>query len=151
MAVEKILLPFDISDYSLDASNEAIELAKFYGASIAFIHIVEPDPSGSDIVYDSEAANEQVEEEITEAANKWFGQVAERCTKEKVTYNMEVLFDRDSVINTITDYAKIMSADLIVIGHSTAHGFGRRLKGDVAKGVIDHASAPCSLLIVKRQ
>jgi nucleotide-binding universal stress UspA family protein len=150
MAIEKILVPFDISEYSLDASNEAIELAKSFGASITFIHIVEPDPH-SDSLYDWQAADRQVEDEIRETANKWFSQVAEICTKKKVTNNMEVLFDRVSVIETIADYAKKMNADLIVIGHSTVHGFGRRLKGDVAKGVIDHAHAPCSVLVVKRQ
>jgi len=77
--------------------------------------------------------------------------VAEITTKKKVANNMEVLFDRGSVTETIADYAKNMNADLIVIGHSSIHGFGRRLKGDVAKGIVDRAYAPCSILIVKRQ
>jgi nucleotide-binding universal stress UspA family protein len=49
------------------------------------------------------------------------------------------------------DYSKEMNADLVVIGHSSAHGIGRWLKGDVAKGVIEHAHPPCSVLVVKRQ
>ena len=44
MVIKKILVPFDISEQSLEASNQAIELAKPFGASITFIHIVEPDP-----------------------------------------------------------------------------------------------------------
>jgi nucleotide-binding universal stress UspA family protein len=150
MVIKRILVPFDISEYSLDASKEAIELAESFGASVTFIHIVEPEPS-SDLLYDWQAADRQVEDEIRETANKWFSQVAEICTKKKVTNNMEVLFGRVSVIETIADYAKNMVADLIVIGHSSVHGFGRRLKGDVAKGVIDHAHVPCSVLVVKRQ
>ena len=150
MVIKRILVPFDISEYSLDASNQAIELAESFGASITFIHIVEPGPS-SDMLYDWQAADRQVEDEIRETANKWFSQVAEICTKKKVTNNMEILFGRVSVIETIADYAKNIVADLIVIGHSSAHGFGRRLKGDVAKGVIDHAHPPCSVLVVKRQ
>jgi nucleotide-binding universal stress UspA family protein len=150
MVIKKILVPFDISEYSLDASKEAIELAELFGSSITFIHIVEPEPS-SDLLYDWQAADRQVEDEIRETANKWFSQVAEICTKKKVTNNIEVLFNRGSVTETIADYAKNMGADLIVIGHSSIHGFGRRLKGDVAKGVIDHARAPCSVLVVKRQ
>jgi nucleotide-binding universal stress UspA family protein len=35
--VNRILVPFDISQYSLDASNEAIELAKSFGIRITFI------------------------------------------------------------------------------------------------------------------
>ena len=54
MVIKRILVPFDISQYSLDASNEAIELAELYGASITFIHIVEPKPSG-DLLYDWQA------------------------------------------------------------------------------------------------
>ena len=103
------------------------------------------------MLYDWQAADRQVEDEIRETAIKWFSQVAEICNKKKVTNNMEVLFGRVSVIETIAYYAKNMVADLIVIGHSSVHGFGRRLKGDVAKGVIDHAHVPCSVLVVKRQ
>jgi nucleotide-binding universal stress UspA family protein len=44
MATKRILVPFDISEYSLDASNEAIELARLFGVSITFIHIVQPEP-----------------------------------------------------------------------------------------------------------
>jgi nucleotide-binding universal stress UspA family protein len=150
MVIKKILVPFDISEYSLDASKEAIELAQSLGANITFIHIVEPKPY-SDLLYDSQAADSRVEDEIRETANKWFSQVAEITTKKKVANNMEVLFDRGAVTETIADYARNMNADLIVIGHSSIHGVGRRLKGDVAKGVLDRAYAPRSILIVKRQ
>ena len=150
MVTERILVPFDISKYSLDAANEAIELAELFGASITFIHIVEPEPY-SDLAYDSQTADAKVEEEIREIANKWYSQVAESCTQKKVTNKMEVLFNRGAVAETIAEYAKNMDANLVVIGHSSVHGFGRRLKGDVAKGVIDHVHAPCSVLVVKRQ
>lgn len=71
MVPERILVPFDISEYSFDAANQAIELAKAFGASITFIHIVESEPY-SDLVYDSQRADGRVEEEIRESANKWF-------------------------------------------------------------------------------
>jgi nucleotide-binding universal stress UspA family protein len=64
---------------------------------------------------------------------------------------MKIPFDRGSTIETIIDYAKNMGADLIVIGHSSVHGFGRWLKGDIAKGVMNHAHPPCLILVVKRQ
>ena len=64
MVVKKILVPFDISEYSLDASNEAIQLAEPLGASITFIHIVEPEPY-FDKVYDLPQAELEVKDEIT--------------------------------------------------------------------------------------
>jgi nucleotide-binding universal stress UspA family protein len=148
--INKILVPFDKSKYSLAAANEAIELAKLSEESITFIHVVEPEPY-NDELYDSSPADSQVEDEIRETANRWFSQIAEICAKKKVPSKMEVLFERNSVVQTIADYAKNMGADLIVVGHGTAHGFGRLLKGDVAKGIMDHAHAPCSVLVVKRQ
>ena len=39
MVPERILVPFDISEYSPNAANQAIELAEAIGASITFIHI----------------------------------------------------------------------------------------------------------------
>ncbi len=62
---------------------------------------------------------------------------------------MEILFDRDSTTETIVHYAKNIGADLIVIGHTSTRGFGRWLKGDAAKGVVDHAHPPCSVLVIK--
>jgi nucleotide-binding universal stress UspA family protein len=150
MVSRRILVPFDISQYSLDASNEAIEIAQSVGGSITFIHIVEPEPY-YDIVYELPQAEREVKDEITTKVNGWFSQVAEKCNSKDVLCTMEILFDRGSTIETIVDYAKNMGADLIVIGHSSVHGFGRWLKGDVAKGVIDHVSPPCSVLVVKRQ
>ena len=35
MVIKKILMPFDISEYSLDASKEVIELAESLGAASA--------------------------------------------------------------------------------------------------------------------
>ena len=149
--VKRILVPFDISQYSLDASNEAIELAKVFGGrSITFIHIVESEPY-YDIVYDLSQAEREVKDEINTKVNEWFSQIAEKCSSKNVRYTMEILFDKGSTIETIVDYAKEMNADLVVIGHSSAHGIGRWLKGDVAKGVIEHAHPPCSVLVVKRQ
>lgn len=150
MVIERILVPFDISDYSLDSSKEAIELAKLSGANINFIHIVDPEPY-NDMVYDSPAADNVVEDEMRENTNKWFSKVAELCSQNKVPNKMEILFERGSVTETIINYAKNMSADLIVIGHSSVHGFGRHMKGDVAKEVIEKSHAPCSILVVKRQ
>jgi nucleotide-binding universal stress UspA family protein len=148
--VKRILVPFDISQYSLDASNEAIELAKVFGGSITFIHIVEPEPY-IDKVYDLPQSEREAKDEITAKVNGWFSQVAEKCDSKNVLYRMEILFDRGSTIETIVDYAKNMDADLIVLGHSSVHGFGRWLKGDVAKGIIEHIPPPCSVLVVKRQ
>ena len=148
--VNRILVPFDISQYSLDASNEAIELAKLFGVSITFIHVVESEPY-YDIVYESLPAEREVKDEITAKVNQWFSQIEEKCNSKNIRYSMEMFFDRDSIIKTIVDYARDMDADLIVIGHSTTHGFGRWLKGDVAKGVIEHVPPPFSVLVVKRQ
>lgn len=148
--INKILVPFDKSKYSLTAANEAIEPAKLSEGSITFIHVVEPEPY-HDELYVSSPADRQVEDEIRETANKWFFQIAEICAKKKVPSKMEVMFERNSVVQTIADYAKNMGADLILVGHSTVHGFGRLLKGDVAKGIMDHAHASCSVLVVKRQ
>jgi nucleotide-binding universal stress UspA family protein len=150
MSIKRILVPFDISDHSFEASNEAIEYAKSSGASINFIHIVDPKPY-NDLVYDSPQADAMVEDEMKETTNKWFSKVADKCAQNKVPNKMEILFERGSVVETIINYANNMNADLIVIWHSSAHGFGRHFKADVAKEIIDKAIPPCSIMVVKRQ
>jgi nucleotide-binding universal stress UspA family protein len=142
--IKKILVPFDLSDYSLSAANEAIELASSTNGNATFIHIVEPEPY-HEIMYDSPAADRAVEGEISEAASKWFSTIQDECEKRHIKSDMQVLFNRDSISKTIVSYAKDMGADIIVIGHSNEHHFSRWLSENVAKGVIDHA--PCSVLV----
>ena len=86
-----------MSNYSLAAANEAIELAKLSEGSITFIHVVGPEPY-KDELYDSSPADRQVEDEIRETANKWFSQVAEICAKKKVPSKMEVMLERNLII-----------------------------------------------------
>lgn len=56
---------------------------------------------------------------------EWFFPVAEKISSKKINCIMEVLFERVSTTETIVDYAKDIGADLIVIGHSSIHGFER--------------------------
>ena len=86
-----------MSNYSLAAANEAIELAKLSEGSTTFIHVVGPEPY-NDELYDSSPADRQVEDEIRETANKWFSQVAEICAKKKVPSKMEVMLERNLII-----------------------------------------------------
>ncbi len=72
-----------------------------------FIHVVEPEPY-YDIVYESLPAEREIKDEITAKVNGWFSQVAEKCNSKNVLHTMDILFDRDSTVETIVHYAKNM-------------------------------------------
>lgn len=141
----RIVVPFDISDYSKMAAHEAIRIAKSLDGSAIFIHIVEPDPYHG-MLYTSPSPDVVVENEIDAIANKWFAEIIAKSQDPAVQTEMHLIYDSDSVSQTIIEYAKKVNADLIVIGHHHyTHGFGKWMGPHIAKDLIDNA--PCSVLV----
>lgn len=122
-------------------------MAKIADAKITFIHVVEKHPYHN-ILYGSVAAEQKVKEEIKAAVQKWFAQIKDMCTERGMPLKLEILFDRNSIAESIISYSKEDQIDLIVVGHRGAHGFEKLLMGSVTKGVID--CSPCSVLVVKK-
>lgn len=148
MVGPRIVVPFDISDYSRAAAKEAIWLAKSLGGTTIFIHIVESEPY-HDPIYDAPAADRLIEDEIAEIARNWYSEFEQECEKKNVPTEMHLLFHRESVGQTIASYSKNVNASLIVIGHHSTHGFGKWLEENVSKNLIDHA--PCSVLVTVKE
>lgn len=143
----RIIVPFDISEYSRLAAEEAISLAQPLKGSIVFVHIVESEPS-HELMYTSVSADREVEDEIAETARKWYSQFDLQCHERDIPAEMHLIFHKDSVSRTISDYAKKISANLIVMGHHHVHGFGKWLEEAVSKDIMDHA--PCSVVVAIR-
>ncbi len=59
----------------------------------------------------------------------------------------EVLESRDSVVQSLSEYAANEKADLLVIGTRGLGGFKKMLLGSVSSGVVQRV--PCSVLVVR--
>ena len=144
----RIIVPFDISEYSRAAAKEAIALAQPLNGSVDFIHIVEEEPA-HEIMYTSVSADKLVENEIAETAREWYSPFAHECHEKHIPAELHIIFHKDSVTHTISDYARKLNADLIVIGHHHIHGFGKWTEEAVSRDILDHA--PCPVLVAIRK
>jgi nucleotide-binding universal stress UspA family protein len=148
--IKKILVAVDGSKPSLNAGNEAIDVAKKQAELIALYVIP------SDIRY---GHTEDVETSgiprplkgivmtAMQGGQKYVDEVKQKAIESKVSVGTDVVFSTNSVVKTIVEYAEEKKIDLIVIGSKGMSGLKRMLLGSVASGVVTYAD--CPVLVVK--
>lgn len=143
MEVRIILALIDFSKPSLAVEDAAIGIAKSKDAKIYFLHVEPPDPD-----FVGYAAGPETERNWI--AKKWrddhahLQSIGRRARKEGV--DAVALQIQGATVQSITDEAKRLAADLVVMG-SRRHGFVYRLfHGDAVKELVD--SLACPMLIM---
>ena len=135
---ENILLSTDGSKYSAISSNKAIELAKSYGSNLTAVSIVDV----TDEFYTE--APDAVEELIRKAK-----QYVEDIQKRANGLSINTLVQEGETYEVITDLARELMSNVIVMGSHGRTGVKRFLIGNVAEKVIGYA--PCPVLIAKTE
>lgn len=146
LVVNKILVPLDFSESSIDALDYAVHIAEIFGSELHLLHVVETYEFNSSY-RDDETARQIIELGL----NKKFDAIANPRIKEtekdiKTVYHHRV----GKIYNQIVKHADEISADLIVMGtHGTSDNlnFKKFMLGSNANRVV-HA-APCPVLTVK--
>ncbi len=142
IALERILLPTDFSDYSRQAIQYACELAKQFDATIHVLHIVEPItlamPSPGSALPQELLAD--AEQSAKEQSDQWISREA---------HNLEVVQSvrRGVPFLEILRYAKDNNIGLIVMATHGRTGLEHALIGSVAERVV--RKAPCPVLTVR--
>ena len=149
--IKKILVAVDGSKPSLNAGNEAIDVAKKHQAELIALYVIP-----SDIRY---GHTEDVETSgiprplkgivmtAMEDGQKYVDEVKQKAIESKVSVGTDVVISTNSVVKTIVEYAEEKKIDLIVIGSKGMSGLKRMLLGSVASGVVTYAD--CPVLVVK--
>jgi nucleotide-binding universal stress UspA family protein len=149
--IKRILVAVDGSKPSLNAGNEAIDVAKKHKAELIALYVIP-----SDIRY---GHTEDVETSgiprplkgivmtAMQGGQKYVDEVKQKAIESKVSVGTDVVFSTNSVVKTIVEYAEEKKIDLIVIGSKGMSGLKRMLLGSVATGVVTHAD--CPVLVVK--
>jgi nucleotide-binding universal stress UspA family protein len=144
--IRRILVPIDFSEHSQHALDEAIGLAKRFGAEVHLIHCYQVYPAGAvGFPYDV-ALPESYERAVREAATARLSDWREKTSAQGVRVEQHLRVDFPS--HGIVDLAEKLAADLIVIGSRGLSGFKHVVLGSVAERTIRHA--PCPVLTVKR-
>jgi len=141
--IKNILCPVDRSPSSLEAFSYAIALARWQGARLSLLEVIEAavPPGGSRIPEDDRVPND------TRAA-------LERDLRRVLTarraadVRVEILMRKGHVVQQILAQAKASRADLVVIGSHGRGGPQRLVLGSVAEKVLRLAT--CPVLTVRR-
>jgi len=134
--LDRILVPIDFSDCSLDAVEYAVLVAQRGKASIKLLHVLEPVSYGLDFTLLHETKREQMRRMITDRLSA----LVSALTSAQVT--SEFLIRGGLPADSIVDVALTQPADLIVMGTHGRRGLSHTFFGSVAESVLRRARCP---------
>ena len=143
VTLERILVPVDFSDCSLDALKYAVVVAKQAQASLMLLHVLEPVSYGLDFTLgQSRARHLEVE--------TWTKRLEElAATQQYPDMVVESRLRGGIPADSILDAAKTLPCDLIVMGTHGRRGISHTLSGSVAEAVL--RKAHCPVIAVRSQ
>jgi nucleotide-binding universal stress UspA family protein len=136
VTLERILVPVDFSDCSLDALEYATVVAQHAKASLMLLHVLEPVSYGLDFTLSHVRTREQVRE-------SWTKRLKELASSHQhphvlVEFRLRGGLPADSIL----DSAQTLPCDLIVMGTHGRRGISHTLSGSVAEAVLRKARCP---------
>jgi len=143
LEIHTILVPVDFSDHSQRALDEAIGLAKNFGAELHLLHCYQIHPTA--IAPYGIVVPETFEHDIRMAALQRLSEWHEKASAQGVRVQEHITAHFPS--DEIAAMAEKLGVDLIVMGTRGLTGFKHVLLGSVAERTI--RIAPCPVLTVK--
>lgn len=140
MSYKHILVPVDFSEYSYNALDYALFIAKKYDSKVTVLHVVA-------LYGETFREEEQIEavEEMIREHEKQRQQLLERSKQKTGGSGIETrteMIRNISVPSGILEYASERDADLIVMGNHGNTGFKKFLLGSVSQRVLRLADIP---------
>jgi universal stress protein A len=140
--LQTILVPVDFSSFSSKALDYAVAFARQFGATIVLVHVVEP------LVYPENymavpAVSQDINDSLMKAAEEKLATQREGVDSDRV----KVMTRLGRPYVEITDAARELEADLIIIATHGHTGLKHVLLGSTAERVVRHA--PCPVLTVR--
>jgi len=151
MSNTRILVAVDGSRPSIDASIQAIDLAKSLKAELIALYVVSPDVR-YDFIEDTitprlPGALKDVIMIAMQRGEKHLGKVRQKARDKNVKVKTDVVIGISSVVKEIVDYAEKNRINIIVVGSRGLSGLKKMLLGSVASGVVTYAH--CPVLVTK--
>lgn len=136
VTLERILVPVDFSDCSLDALEYAVVVAQQAKASLLLLHVLEPVSYGLDFTFGHSRTGEQVRESWTKRLEELTS--ALMAAHVPVESRLRGGLPADSIL----DAAQTLPCDLIVMGTHGRRGISHAISGSVAEAVLRKARCP---------
>lgn len=132
--LERILVPIDFSDCSLDALEFAVLVAKQSKASIDLLHVLEPVTYGLDFTLSHAEERLQQREKLT----KRLEDLSSALSATGITAKKHL---RGGVpVDTILDDVRSLQIDLVVMGTHGRRGLSHVMAGSVAEALLRRAT-----------
>ncbi len=145
LKIERILCPTDFSDFSERAYDYGLSIARHYKAELYLLHVVRPVIIG----YPEYAIPDSVSEfygDLREHAEEQLREFAKVHAEGDV--HAMVAVEEGVATESILDFARENSIDMIVMGTHGRRGFQRLTLGSVTERVLRRAG--CPVLAVRR-
>ncbi len=142
MNFTNILVPYDGSVCAQKAFKTALEIGKKFDSVITVITCIKS-PARISVYYDSKFDERILEKQKTTAMQLLL--VLEERTKKSGLKIKSHVFQTDSIVKSITEFAKSHKIDLIIMGARGQTKFKQLLFGSVSSGVSQHSK--CSVMI----
>lgn len=143
ITLERILVPVDFSDCSLDAVGYAAVVAQHAKASLTLLHVLEPVSYGLDFTLGQSQAR-RVE------AETWTKRLEELVSSiQRPTMQVASQLRGGVPADSILDSAQTLPCDLIVMGTHGRRGVSHTVSGSVAEAVL--RKARCPVIAVRSQ
>jgi len=136
VTLERILVPVDFSDCSLDALEYAAVMAQQAKASVMLLHVLEPVSYGLDF----DLGHFRSRKDVRESWTKRLEELAADHQRPNmpIEYRLRGGFPSDSIL----DAAQTLPCDLIVMGTHGRRGISHTISGSVAEAVLRKARCP---------
>lgn len=138
--LDRILVPVDFSPCSEKALIHAKALAAQFGAQLVLLNVVEPFSPTGDLALDLARINIDQEKTAKDSLES-YRRAAGKGTK--------AIVRTGSPARAITEEARHLAADLLVIATHGRTGLAHVALGSVAERVIRHA--PCPVLVIREK
>jgi nucleotide-binding universal stress UspA family protein len=136
VTLERILVPVDFSDCSLDALEYAAGMAQQAKASVMLLHVLEPVSYGLDFDLGHIRSREDVRESWTKRLEELAA--THQHPNMRIEYRLRGGFPADSIL----DAARTLPCDLIVMGTHGRRGISHTISGSVVEAVLRKAHCP---------
>jgi len=141
MKTERILMPTDFSQRSVAALERTIDLAREHHSEIILVHVIEPLPHGLGHWSDPT----KLLEHLAEDGRSQLAEFTKRALSLYPKCTSELHFG--IVHQVISELARKLNADLIVVAARSQRGLLERILGGLAEKLV--RQAPCPVLAVQ--
>jgi len=136
VSLERILVPIDFSDCSLEALEYAVMVARQAKASIELLHVLEPVSYGLDFTLGHAADREQKRERLKKSLQN----ISDALSAAGITVRNHLRGGLPA--DSILDDARTSGSDLIVMGTHGRRGLSHVMAGSVAEAVLRRTRCP---------